>query len=458
MYSKYLFDSYFKGIDTHLNLSIICNNPNSEAVMCLDGYKHSMVQIIALALASKTAVIIDTPPLVIDTHVFVALINELGGKARIINEKLILDMRNICVHTIPYRLGQFIHGSMYLCPALLCALGEFNYYGSGGCRIGNSINSERPIAHIISVMREFGAVITCDQFGHHGLYNNTNNTERVEIDIKRYSTDPYILSGELVGGATKVAILMSLQKDCVVIKNPYIKTDVLDMIRFVRMLGKNVTIENDMIVISGKLHLQTNNTITVSLTECISEIITYSTLAVLQNTKLRFKNLSKQTITKGIQPELSLFRNMGINYQWDNNDLIVFPCKTFVPQHIDVLPNTIQSDHHPFFTLLLSFGVGTSSITEHVWKNRYYYINNLNKMNCSITQKDNSIYINPAAMTQSDDDLPGRDVRCAAVTLLAMIVSNSRSKLTEAEHIFRGYSRLCEHLHELGITVDCFGG
>lgn len=137
---------------------------------------------------------------------------------------------------------------------------------------------------------------------------------------------------------------------------------------------------------------------------------------------------------------------------------IVFPCKTFVPQHIDVLPNTIQSDHHPFFTLLLSFGVGTSSITEHVWKNRYYYINNLNKMNCSITQKDNSIYINPAAMTQSDDDLPGRDVRCAAVTLLAMIVSNSRSKLTEAEHIFRGYSRLCEHLHELGITVDCFGG
>lgn len=79
-------------------------------------------------------------------------------------------------------------------------------------------------------------------------------------------------------------------------------------------------------------------------------------------------------------------------------------------------------------------------------------------MNCSITQKDNSIYINPAAMTQSDDDLPGRDVRCAAVTLLAMIVSNSRSKLTEAEHIFRGYSRLCEHLHELGITVDCFGG
>ena len=54
MYSKYLFDSYFKGIDTHINLSIICNNPNSEAVMCLDGYKHSMVQIILVSIMVST--------------------------------------------------------------------------------------------------------------------------------------------------------------------------------------------------------------------------------------------------------------------------------------------------------------------------------------------------------------------------------------------------------------------
>lgn len=35
-------------------------------------------------------------------------------------------------------LGKCIHGSMYLCPALLIALGKFEYYGSGGCQIGDS--------------------------------------------------------------------------------------------------------------------------------------------------------------------------------------------------------------------------------------------------------------------------------------------------------------------------------
>lgn len=38
-------------------------------------------------------------------------------------------------------LGKCIHGSMYLCPALLIALGKFEYYGSGGCQIGDSIDS-----------------------------------------------------------------------------------------------------------------------------------------------------------------------------------------------------------------------------------------------------------------------------------------------------------------------------
>ena len=78
MYYPFLYKSYFEGKETHLSLSIKGVNPKN-AVLNLDGYKHSMVQIVALALASKTTVIIENPPLVIDTYVFVALIKEMGG-------------------------------------------------------------------------------------------------------------------------------------------------------------------------------------------------------------------------------------------------------------------------------------------------------------------------------------------------------------------------------------------
>ena len=92
MYYPFLYKSYFEGDETHLSLSVKSVNPKS-ASLNLDGYKHSMVQIIALALTAKTAVIIENPPLVIDTYVFVALIKEMGGDAKIIHNKLHIDMK-----------------------------------------------------------------------------------------------------------------------------------------------------------------------------------------------------------------------------------------------------------------------------------------------------------------------------------------------------------------------------
>ena len=365
MYYPFLYKSYFEGDETHLSLSVKSVNPKS-ASLNLDGYKHSMVQIIALALAAKTAVIIENPPLVIDTYVFVALIKEMGGDAKIIHNKLHIDMKNVCINTISYYLSQLIHGSMYLCPALLCSNGEFNYYGSGGCRIGNGSNNERPVEHIMSVMKSFGASIEVNPVGVHGTCNIDNSREPVEINISNYSTAPGFLSGALVGGATKTAIIMSLSREKVIIKDPYLKTDVLDMIAFIQLLGKKVVVNQNELIISGEIHKNCKQAYRVTLTECVSEIITYSTLALLQQTKLTFKELNKPVIVKGLKPEFELFDNMGIVYKWKKNDLIIEPTLNISPQIIDVWPQTIQSDHQPFFALLLTFGKGVSVITDHV--------------------------------------------------------------------------------------------
>lgn len=170
------------------------------------------------------------------------------------NEDELIDMKNVCINTISYYLSQLIHGSMYLCPALLCSNGEFNYYGSGGCRIGNGSNNERPVEHIMSVMKSFGASIEVNPVGVHGTCNIDNSREPVEINISNYSTAPGFLSGALVGGATKTAIIMSLSREKVIIKDPYLKTDVLDMIAFIQLLGKKVVVNQNELIISGEIH------------------------------------------------------------------------------------------------------------------------------------------------------------------------------------------------------------
>ena len=185
----------FKGENKNINISVSKNSP-VNASLSLDGYKHSMVQIIALTIALKMKTVIVNPPIVSDTYVFIAIINELGGTAKIYNKRLFIDASTICNANIPFFLGKCIHGSMYLCPALLIALGKFEYYGSGGCQIGDSIDSHnRPFSHIASVIECFNHKISIES--NRIIGNFGDNSDITELDIKNFSYSSEDLSGPL---------------------------------------------------------------------------------------------------------------------------------------------------------------------------------------------------------------------------------------------------------------------
>jgi len=207
---KCLSDFLFKGENKNINISVSKNSP-VNASLSLDGYKHSMVQIIALTIALKMKTVIVNPPIVSDTYVFIAIINELGGTAKIYNKRLFIDASTICNANIPFFLGKCIHGSMYLCPALLIALGKFEYYGSGGCQIGDSIDSHnRPFSHIASVIECFNHKISIES--NRIIGNFGDNSDITELDIKNFSYSSEDLSGPLVGGATKTALLKFIER------------------------------------------------------------------------------------------------------------------------------------------------------------------------------------------------------------------------------------------------------
>ena len=249
-------ETLFKGENKNINISVSKNSP-VNASLSLDGYKHSMVQIIALTIALKMKTVIVNPPIVSDTYVFIAIINELGGTAKIYNKRLFIDASTICNANIPFFLGKCIHGSMYLCPALLIALGKFEYYGSGGCQIGDSIDSHnRPFSHIASVIECFNHKISIES--NRIIGNFGDNSDITELDIKNFSYSSEDLSGPLVGGATKTALLLSVNKQKFIIKNPYLKTDVYDMIDFLRLIGKKIDISDNSIVCSGNVMASSN--------------------------------------------------------------------------------------------------------------------------------------------------------------------------------------------------------
>ena len=419
-----------------------------SANLKINGYKHSMVQIIAYAIASNQKTCIIKPPMVTDTFVFCSIINSLGGTARISGKKLFIDPTNINISEIPANLSELIHGSLYLMPALIAKVRSFKFFSAGGCKIGD--NGSRPFEHILKTMAIFGVNIKNSENSIIGQVDCLN--DEVVIDIMQFSNSKTQLSGPLVGGATKTAILLSSKCKKVTILNPFYKLDVLDLINFMKQIGKTVIIsENKIEIING---VQKNIIQKFKLTQCISEIMTYITLAVLNNITIKFKNLNKNNIQFSLNSEIEYLKQMNVNLIWDNNDLIVCNQTAIKPITIDVLPNTIMSDSHPFFALICLNATDKSKITEYVWDKRFMYVDNLKALGASINHQKNYVIITPSKLQKKDVVLKGKDVRTSAVTLIAGITSCSNLQMIDFEHIFRGYDNLVKNMKKLGVTLS----
>lgn len=415
----------------------------------INGFKHSMVQIICFSIAYNVKVKIANAPNVIDTHVFCALIKDMGGYARFSNHTLYINPTKISNFKIKENLSKLIHGSLYLMPALLVRCGKFEFCGAGGCQIGDE--KVRPQEHLIDIMTKFGADI---QTFNDTLKGSSSCLKEIKtIDILEYSTNPKQLEGALVGGATKTAILLSLNQEYVEILNPYIKTDVLDVLRFIQELGKEVIVDKDKIIIKNKIKT-TTKVIKFKLTQCVSEIITYITFAVLNNISIKIKHLDRPRIELGLKPDLALLKDMNVNLCWNKNTLKIYPNSQIKSQNITILPTTIQSDHHPFFALMLTKGNKESSIIEEVWKNRFEYVKNLNKFDIRLVNENNRVTIQPSQFSKKENIiLESKDVRTAAVTLLGAITSHSSVSIINCEHLFRGYDSIIKNLQKLGVKI-----
>ena len=419
------------------------------ATIKIKGYKHSMVQIICMAIAYNINIEILNPPIVLDTFVFCKLINEMGGKAMIKNHKLTIDTHHMQYKELSDTLCKKIHGSLYLMPALLIRFGKFKFFEAGGCKIGK--NGSRPYKHILETMRLFGAEIKESDKYIEGDIKSFKQLE--EIDIIKFSTNSEKLEGPLIGGATKVALMLGFMLNKLKIKNPFINIDVQDLLRLMSMLGKEVVLKESVLIISGKVNNKRN--IKFRLTNCISEIISYLSLGVLNNVKIVFKNLCKDLVEKGMNAEINYLRKMNIELSWHKNDLIFQPNEIINACDIVVEPNGILSDHQPFFALMLTKALNCSTIIEKVWDSRFMYVDNLIHFNANLIVNKNILNIYPSKLIKKNGVvLDAKDVRTGAVTLIAAASTKSNIKLLNCEHILRGYNELIKNMKKFGVKLS----
>jgi UDP-N-acetylglucosamine 1-carboxyvinyltransferase len=415
----------------------------------INGYKHAMVQIIAVSIALNVPVLITNAPLTDDIYILKQIIENCGGFLSIKGQQVLVNPQSMSIIDINANLSKQIHGSIYLMPAFAVRFGKFSFGEGGGCQIGDQKeNGRRPISHILSVMSKFSIT---NQFIDDAIQGKQiQKKNEVIINIMEYSDSSELATGALISGATKTAILCAVQTNKTRILNPYLKADVQDLLRFLIQLGFIVEINPNFIEIIRPNKLITENIIAFELTECISEVITYVALAVHTHIQLNIQLKQVHLLKKLLAPELELLNKIGVRLKFHKNGIHVIGGNQLKNTNIDVLHDGIQSDHHPFFTLMLLQADKKSEIREFVWKNRFSYANELRKLGANLLREENMLHIYPSSISRSNLLLKATDTRAAAVLLLAALTSSDTVSIEGIHHLNRGYSTLINNLEKLG--------
>ncbi len=431
-----------------------------EISIQVSGFKHAAIPIICASIILNRDLILENCPKVLDIDIFSEILRESGGIVNFSGRSLILDSHLLRPSYPSKELTNAVHGTQYLFLAFLLRFEEARFGTSGGCSLDKRYAKGRPTEHLAAILGEFGYAFEESETFFYGR-RSTHLDRNVVIDIRDYSDRSDVVTGPQVSGATKFAILCSLTNtQSTTILHPYYKPDVLELLEYLEMSGFSVQSSRNRIDIRRTDFEKFLPKF--QLVSCPSEVMTFVALAVMSAKPLRIHQIVKMDrLRAGLDAEFRCLDGMNLIPEIINEDLILTPPYRLKSLDIEVTSQSIYSDHQPFFALMLSKveAQQTSSITEKVWKDRFSYADEMNKLGLNMRQAEGSLSVTSSTFDRCPPRIEAQDLRGAAALLLAIICN---PLLTETclhgwHHLVRGYDGLVDKLEGLGVTFSQMG-
>jgi UDP-N-acetylglucosamine 1-carboxyvinyltransferase len=124
-----------------------------------------------------------------------------------------------------------------------------------------------------------------------------------------------------------------------------------------------------------------------------------------------------------------------------------------IPSDLKTFPYPgFPTDLQPPAVVLLTVPNGLSVITENVFDGRYNHVDELKRMGAQIKVEGRT------ALVEGGNKLTGApisapDLRSGAALLIAALIADGESIISEVEHIDRGYENFEEKLIQLGASI-----
>jgi len=325
--------------------------------------------------------------------------------------------------------GPSIRNTLLILGAILSRTGYARIPIPGGCSLG-----DRKYDLHVMILEAMGATIREEDGYLVGEAASGLNGADIFLPIRSTgATENGILAGCLAKGQT-------------VVWGPHIRPEIIDLIAFLRKMGAKITVNGqESIVIEGVegLYGAVHSVIPDNM-----EAITYMIAALVTGGEVELLNFPREHL----EVPLIFLRESGARFFVGDNSLIAKAGHSY-PIEIATGPYPgINSDMQPLFAVFALNAHGESRIVDLRFPDRYSYVAELEKMGGSFKVCNNILYVFGKA-TLKGAHVQALDLRCGAALVIAGLVADGDTVISDAWQISRGYENIDLKLQSLGCRV-----
>jgi len=399
----------------------------------VEGAKNAVLPILAAALlASEGVNVIRDVPNLSDVGTINQVLKSLNAKVEhmpILNE-VIIDSSDTLSSEAQFEYVRKMRASILVMGPLLARNGFARVALPGGCAIGS-----RPIDQHLKGFEAMGAEIT---FGHGHVEAKAENGLK---GAKIYLDFPS------VGATENIMTAAALAKGTTIIENAAKEPEIVDLANFINeMGGKVVGAGTDNIRIEGvnKLHGAIHHIIPDRI-----ETGTFMVAAAITGGDVIIEN----AVPEHNAALISKLGEMGVVITELDEGVRVTAQLPLKSVDLKTMPHPgFPTDMQSQMMALMLTSTGTGILTETVFENRFMHVEEFRRMNASVKIEGRSVIITGPSELQGAE-VAATDLRAAAALILAGLVAEGVTRVTELEHLDRGYVNFHGKLAALGADI-----
>lgn len=414
--------------------SIIVRGGNRlEGTVEIEGAKNAALPILAASILGENSPSKFTNiPLLSDVYIMREVLKYLNIEIDFNeeNKTMTVDATMPLKSDTPFKFMNKMRASIVVMGPLLARNGRAYVAMPGGCSIGS-----RPIDLHLKGFKAMGAKIE-------------QGNGYLEATVDQLKGADIYLDFPSVGATQNIMMAATLAKGTTVLENAAREPEIVDLANYLNLMGaKIIGAGTETIRIEGVSELTGTNH---SIIPDRIESGTFMVAAAITEGNI----LIKDCVSEHNRPLISKLREMGTTITEEDEGLRVVGPKDLKPTDFKTQPYPgFPTDMQSQLTIAQLKAAGTSVVHETVFENRFMHLEQMRKMNIDFSIDGQAAIIRGGNQMEGAE-VASSDLRASAALILAGLIAEGHTTVTEISHLDRGYYRFHEKLIALGGDVE----